>query len=177
MSGYLFFDRLILSIVTVFCFLEGTHFLDEVNDRPWETNLSNKMIYLIASLFIVLGFFTGTYLSAVVSWKLFPLVITGTVFPPLYGLEFFNELFHNLYFFSITWGGLPYLGGYLVQEPKLGLVSLMISFAVSINSGIIYILYQNTKKTETKTLAWRVLKLQILFWNIWVISLLLNEII
>ena len=44
-----------------------------------------------------------------------------------YNFELFNGLFHNNFWFAVSWGGLPLLAGFVIQTNSISVLSLISS--------------------------------------------------
>lgn len=155
--------RLTLSLIAVFCALQGTHFLDEVKGHPWNTQISDRKLYTIASLFLTLAATIGLYLSITVSFLLLPFILVIIFFPIAYSLELWQEKFHTPFWYAISGGFLLSLGSSLLQDQALSLPALLMAIAIGIHGYFLLLLYQGTKSEATREISWTMLKGNVFF--------------
>jgi hypothetical protein len=91
----------------------GAHALDELNGRPLETLISERMLAALAVASI--GAAAAMGLVAVYAWTLWllPFVAFGTFIVVAYNLELFGGRFHSDLWFAIAWGAFPVLTAYV----------------------------------------------------------------
>jgi hypothetical protein len=158
MAPKLSLSRLTLSLIAVFCGLQGAHFLDEVKGRPWNTHISNRKLYTIAFTFLSVGAAIGIYLSVTVSLLLTPFVLSLIFFPIAYSLELWQEKFHNPFWYGISGGFLVSLGSSLLQDQTLTAPAALMAVAIGVHGKYLLLLYQGTKSDTTRELSWTMLK-------------------
>ena len=172
MASELHIDRLILALIAVFCGLQGSHFLDELKGHPWNTKISNQMLYTIGFLCISIGAAIGIYLSLTVSLLLIPFIAAIIFFPIAYSLELWQEKFHNPFWFGISGGFLVCYGSYFLQDPTISAHALLMSVAVGIQAKYLLILYEGTKSDPTRDISWNSLKGIVFVWIFLALALL-----
>jgi len=91
----------------------GAHALDELNGRPLETLISERMLAALAVASI--GAAAAMGLVAAYAWTLWllPFVAFGTFIVVAYNLELFGGRFHSDLWFAIAWGAFPVLTAYV----------------------------------------------------------------
>lgn len=167
--------NLILTLVTVESFLQASHMFDEALDRPWGTEFPEEFLLGTGSLFLALGSVSGVYLAIEVDLWLIAFLALGGFFSLAYSLELLGGAFHNPLSFGASWGSLVFLSSFYVQSPGLPLYALLLAVAIGMNGAAIVVLYEATKSEETRGLAWRVLKMQVVFWNLAALSMVIRE--
>ncbi len=175
MSGTLYLDRLAISMLAVFCALQGSHFLDEIKGHHWGTRLSTKRLLLTGFTLLSIGVVMGIYLALTVNAALFLFMLPLVFFPVAYNLELWNAKFHNPLWFGVSWGALVYLGSFFLQSAYITAFSVLMAMAIGVQSASILVLYENTKKKETRVLSWRVLKGTVILWNLIALAMLLEK--
>jgi hypothetical protein len=165
LAQHIYVDRLLLAAIGVFFAHQGSHFLDETRGRHWGTKIPDRLLYAFSLVFLTVGAVVGVYLALTVSLLLAAFIIPMVFFPIAYSLELWNDRFHGPVWFGVSCA-LVCLGSFFLQTLTISLFSLFMSIAVGIQGTYIIILYEATKKTETRALAWNTLKGIILLWNL-----------
>ena len=167
-------DRLILASIGVFFAHQGSHYLDEIKGRHWNTKIPNRILYILSSLFLVIAATVGVYLSFTVSFLLSIFIIPLLFFPVSYSLELWNERFHRPLGFGVSCA-LVCLGSFFLQTLAISLFSLFMAIAIGIQGTYIIILYEATKEDQTSALAWNALKGIVLMWSFVALSMLVAK--
>lgn len=171
LAQHIYVDRLILAAIGVFFAHQGSHFLDETRGRHWNTKIPDRLLYALSLVFLIAGAVIGAYLSLTVSLLLVAFIIPMIFFPVSYSLELWNDRFHGPIWFGVSCA-LVCMGSFFLQTLTISLFSVFMSIAVGIQGTYIIILYEATKRTETRELAWNTLKGIVLLWNLIALSLL-----
>jgi hypothetical protein len=112
--------RLLAALAAFFLALGiGAHALDELNGRPLNTRISDRMLIALAAASI--GAAVGIGIAAALAWTLWllPFVAVGGFLVVAYNLEVFGGFFHTDLWFGLAWGAFPLLTGYFVVAEKL----------------------------------------------------------
>jgi hypothetical protein len=112
--------RLLAALVAFFLALGiGAHALDELNGRPLNTRISDRMLIALAAASI--GAAVAIGVAAALAWTLWllPFVAVGGFLVVAYNLEVFGGFFHTDLWFGLAWGAFPLLTGYFVVAEKL----------------------------------------------------------
>jgi 4-hydroxybenzoate polyprenyltransferase len=113
-------DRLLLALAAFFLAMGiGAHALDELKGRPLQTRIPAPVLWGLAAGSIAAAVGIGLFASAVYTAWLLPLVAFGGFVVVAYNLELFGGLFHDALWFSLSWGALPVLAGYLVTAERI----------------------------------------------------------
>jgi hypothetical protein len=113
-------DRLLLALAAFFLAMGvGAHALDELEGRPLQTRIPDRVLRGLAAVSIAGAVAIGIVASAVYTAWLLPLVAFGGFIVVAYNLELFGGRFHDAFWFSVSWGALPVLAGYLVTAERL----------------------------------------------------------
>jgi hypothetical protein len=107
----------------------AAHALDELNDRPLRTGLSDRALIALAAVSLLGALAIGVAGAIVVSPLLVPLVVLGGLFLPAYNLEWIGGRVHGDVWFAIGWGGFPAFTGYFVEALKIDLPCVLIALA------------------------------------------------
>jgi hypothetical protein len=112
--------RLLAALAAFFLALGiGAHALDELNGRPLNTRISDRMLIALAAASIGAAIAIGV--AAALAWTLWllPFVAVGGFLVVAYNLEVFGGFFHTDLWFGLAWGAFPLLTGYFVVAEKL----------------------------------------------------------
>jgi hypothetical protein len=113
-------DRLLLAIAAFFLAMGiGAHALDELKGRPLQTRIPERVLWVLAGVSIAAAVAIGIFASVVYTAWLLPLVAFGGFIVVAYNLELFGGRFHNAAWFSVSWGALPLVAGYLVTAERV----------------------------------------------------------
>ncbi len=91
----------------------GAHALDELNGRPLQTAIPDRVLIALAGISI--GAATAIGVAAAVAWTLvlLPFVAFGAFVVVAYSLELFGGRFHSDAWFALAWGSFPVLTAYV----------------------------------------------------------------
>lgn len=112
----------------------AAHALDELNDRPLRTGLSDRALIALAAVSLLGALAIGVAGAIVVSAWLIPLIVLGGLFLPAYNLEWIGGRLHGDVWFAIGWGGFPAFTGYFVEALKIDLPGVLIALACTVLS-------------------------------------------
>ncbi|MFI4990721.1 MAG: hypothetical protein ACHQHO_07385 [Solirubrobacterales bacterium] len=112
----------------------AAHALDELNDRPLRTGLSDGALIALAVASLLGALAIGVAGAIVVSAWLIPLVVLGGLFLPAYNLEWIGGRLHGDVWFAIGWGGFPAFTGYFVEALKIDFPGVLIALACTVLS-------------------------------------------
>lgn len=171
MAQTIYLDRLILALIGVFLAHQGSHYLDEVKGHHWNTRIKNRTLYCLSFMFLITAGSIGVYLSFTVSFLLAAFIIPMVFFPISYSLELWNDQFHRPLWFGVSCA-LVCIGSFFLQALTLSLFSGFMSIAVGIQGMYIIILYEATKNSATRLLAWNTLKGIVVLWNFIALAML-----
>ena len=174
MAQNIHFDRLIMASIGVFLAHQGSHYLDEIKGHHWNTKIPNRTLYALSLLFLIVGALIGVYLSFTISYLLSIFIMPLLFFPISYSLELWNDKFHAPLWFGISCA-LVCIGSFFLQTLTITLFSIFMSVAIGIQGTYIIILYEATKNSKTRVLAWNALKGIILLWNFIALSMIIAK--
>ena len=103
----------------------GAHALDELNGRPLQTSIPDRVLVAIAAVSI--GAAAAIGIVAAFAWTpwLLPFVAFGTFIVVAYNLELFGGRFHSDAWFVLAWGAFPVLTAYVGAAETLRPVALL----------------------------------------------------
>jgi len=105
----------------------AAHALDELNDRPLGTSLSDRTLICLAAVSLLGSLAIGVAGVLTVSVWLAPFVLAGALFLPAYNLELIGGRLHSDFWFALGWGAFPALTGYFINAEKIALPGLLIA--------------------------------------------------
>ncbi len=130
LAEMVYWDRVLaISIIYFLALGVGAHALDAIGSKrkPWGDILGFRLLIVLASLSIVVAYAIGIYYIVLYVPLLSIIAILEGFFLLAYNLEWFKGLFHNNISFSISWGALPLIAGYVMQTNNISLHTLLIS--------------------------------------------------
>lgn len=139
LADVIYWNR-VLAIAIIYFFALGisAHIADNLgskNIKPWGNYFSKSHLKIIMITSILLAYSIGIYYIITSAFLLIIIAIFEGFFLYAYNYELFNGMFHNSFWFAISWGALPLLGGYIIQTNSISLPPLLLSslpFVVSI---------------------------------------------
>jgi hypothetical protein len=105
----------------------AAHALDELHDRPLQTDLSDGLLRAVAAMSLLGALAIGIGGVVSVTPWLAPLVLIGGLFVPAYNLELLGGRLHSDLWFALGWGAFPAFTGYFVNAQKVALPGLLMA--------------------------------------------------
>lgn len=134
------FFRLFWTVVAYFLGLGiGAHSLDQLSNMGsrYVRNWSDKELLVLASFSLCGAIAIGGYFAVNVDPLLWLFIGTETFFAIAYPCtRLFRGFFHNNLWFCISWGALPYLTSYYLQNKAVTPNALVMSVALSLTAMI-----------------------------------------
>jgi hypothetical protein len=125
-------DRLVVGVVAFALALGvGAHALDELNGRPLQTSIPDRVLAALA--IVSIGAACAIGVVGAIAWGLWLLVLVavGAFLVVAYNLELAGGRFHGDLWFGLAWGGFPVLAGYAVVAGEIGIAAVVAAaFAV-----------------------------------------------
>ena len=104
----------------------SAHSLDAMSpNKPWGEFLTRSQLLALAVGGLVPALAVGLYLSIAFAPILIPLGLAELFFLLAYNLELFSGMFHTDFWFSVSWGYLPLLVGFVVQTGSVTVPALI----------------------------------------------------
>ncbi len=130
-----YWDRVVAMAVIYFLGLGiAAHALDAIGanggTKPWGTHFSQKALWILALVAIVIAYGIGGYYIVTVVPGLCVIALLEGFFLFAYNLEWFHGRFHTNGWFAFSWGVLPVWAGYVMQTNRLSLPALFFSGAM-----------------------------------------------
>jgi hypothetical protein len=135
-STSVLWDR-VLAIFLIYFLSVGfsAHAADNLGSRkakPWSDYFTKRTLIVMTITGVSLAYVIGIYYMIKYVPLLWPIAIAEGFFLFAYNFELFNGLFHNNLWFAISWGCLPVLAGYVMQNNSISEFSIMISLIAGI---------------------------------------------
>ncbi len=135
LADTVYWDRVLaLSVIYFLALGIGAHALDAIGSKrkPWGDILGYRLLLVSASLSIAVAYLIGIYYIVTYVPLLAVIAILEGFFLLAYNLEWFKGLFHNNISFSLSWGSLPLLAGYIMQSNSISFLALLTSLVTAL---------------------------------------------
>jgi hypothetical protein len=106
------------------------------NIKPWGRYFSNRQLWLLIILSLVMAYSIGIYYMIFYVPLLWIVSILEGFFVFAYNLELFHGYFHNDFWFAVSWGVIPLLAGFIMQTNSIGVMPLSISIVTGLVSYV-----------------------------------------
>jgi hypothetical protein len=138
MADTIHWDR-VAAIVLIYFFALGigAHALDALGStgvKPWGTVFSPNLLWGLALSSILIAYAIGLYYIVQSTPLLSLIAVAEGFFLFAYNLEWFKGTFHTDAWFSVSWGTLPVLAGYVIQTNRVSLAVLVVAIAMGLFS-------------------------------------------
>ncbi|MHB8482696.1 MAG: hypothetical protein ACYDBV_08195 [Nitrospiria bacterium] len=138
LSPQIYWDRVLALLVIYFLALGiGAHALDAVGSqevKPWGEAFNDRTLWIIATLSVIAAYAIAIYYMVNFSPLLWTIALPEGFFLLAYNLEWFNGKFHTDLWFSLSWGMLPTLAGYILQTNSISFPIALLSFSMGLLS-------------------------------------------
>jgi hypothetical protein len=102
----------------------AAHALDELNGRPLQTHIADRMLVALAVVSLALAAGIGIGVAVHTSLWLLAFVAGGAFIAVAYNLELFGGRLHGDPWFSLAWGSFPLLTGYFAAAETIRVEAL-----------------------------------------------------
>ena len=131
LSESISWDR-VLSIFIIYFLALGVsaHAADNLGSKkikPWGNFFSTFELRLMVIVGLSVSYILGIYYIITFVPLLLIIAIIEGFFLFAYNFELFNGLFHNNFWFAVSWGSLPLLAGFVIQTNSISVLSLISS--------------------------------------------------
>ena len=138
LAEHVHWDRLI-SIVGIYFLGLGisAHAADALGSRrvkPWGTHFTKQQLTLLTVVPLVFAYAIGLYYIIFYTPALGIIAAVEGFFLLAYNLEWFSGIFHNDFWFSIAWGALALLAGYVIQTGTISLIAILAAAPAAVAS-------------------------------------------
>ena len=167
LSASIAWDR-VLSIFIIYFLALGVsaHAADNLGSKkikPWGNFFSTSELRLMVIGGLSVSYILGIYYIITFAPLLLIIAIIEGFFLFAYNFELFNGLFHNNFWFAVSWGGLPLLAGFVIQTNSisvLSLISSIMAFLVAYTEIRISRKYKELKRKPQDVVDYKVKKLE-----------------
>ena len=167
LSESIAWDR-VLSIFIIYFLALGVsaHAADNLGSKkikPWGNYFSTFELRLMVIGGLSVSYILGIYYIITVAPLLLIIAIIEGFFLFAYNFELFNGLFHNNFWFAVSWGALPLLAGFVIQTNSisvLSLISSIMAFLVAYTEIRISRKYKELKRKPQDVVDYKVEKLE-----------------
>ena len=123
-------DRLAASLGAFFLAVGvSAHALDELHGRPLRTQVTDRVLVVVAAAALLGAVAIGVAGAIVVSPTVVPLVAAGGFLVIAYNLELFGGRFHSDLWFAVAWGAFPALTGYWINALAMHVQGVLVAGA------------------------------------------------
>jgi hypothetical protein len=108
----------------------AAHIADNIGSKkikPWGDVLSKKQSWIILISSLSVSYILGFYYIIFYTPLLLIIAILEGFFLFAYNFEIIKGFFHNDFWFSISWGLLPFMAGFIIQTNSITISSLLLS--------------------------------------------------
>jgi hypothetical protein len=131
-----------LSSICIIYFMSlgiAAHVADNIGSKkikPWGDVISKNQSWILIVSSLSLSYLLGFYYIVYFTPLLLIISILEIFFLFAYNFELFGGFFHNDFWFSFSWGMLPFFAGFIIQTNSITLCSILISIVPFILSYI-----------------------------------------
>ena len=151
----IFWDRVLAIFLIYFSALGiSAHAADSIGSRkikPWGNYFTKLELKIMIIGGLSIAYAIGIYYIVSEVPLLLSIAILEGFFLFAYNYELFNGFFHNNFWFSISWGFLPSLAGYIMQTNTISILLLIVSVFSFLLSYIEIKLSRQYKELKRKT--------------------------
>ena len=167
LSESIAWDR-VLSIFIIYFLALGVsaHAADNLGSKkikPWGNFFSTFELRLMVIGGLSVSYILGIYYIITFAPLLLIIAIIEGFFLFAYNFELFNGLFHNNFWFAVSWGCLPLLAGFVIQTNSisvLSLISSIMAFLVAYTEIRISRKYKELKRKPQDVVDFNIEKLE-----------------
>jgi hypothetical protein len=124
-------ERLFVICIIYFMSLGiAAHIADNIGSKkikPWAEVLSKKQSWIILISSLSVSYILGFYYIIFYTPLLLIIAILEGFFLFAYNFEMIEGFFHNDFWFSVSWGLLPFMAGFIIQTNSITISSLLLS--------------------------------------------------
>jgi hypothetical protein len=129
LAGEIAWDR-VGSIVLIYTFALGisAHVADSLGSKkikPWGNYFTKVQLLTVMIATLTAAYAIGLYYIAFFVPLLAVIALLEGFFLFTYNYELWGGLFHNDFWFAVSWGSLPLLAGYIIQTNSVSILALL----------------------------------------------------
>jgi len=110
----------------------SAHIADSIGSKkakPWGSYFTKSQLLVLMAATLAAAYAIGIYYIISAVPLLAVIAVLEGFFLFAYNFEAFGGLFHNNFWFAISWGSLPALAGYIMQTDSVSAIALGVSAA------------------------------------------------
>jgi hypothetical protein len=125
--------------------------------KPWGNYFSRRQLWFIVLTSLSCAYSIGIYYMIFFTPMLWTIAILEGFFVFAYNFEFFGGFFHTNFWFSLSWGSLPVIAGFIIQTNHIEVLPIILSAVTGLLSYIhirvsrIYKQYKREGRTDADT--------------------------
>lgn len=104
--------------------------------KPWGNYFSNKQLWYMILLGLIPAYTIGAYYIIFFVPLLLVIAVLEGFFLFAYNFEVFGGFFHNNFWFSLSWGALPLIAGFIIQTNHIEALPLVFSVITGLVSYV-----------------------------------------
>ncbi len=119
--------------------LTAAHAADSLGSRnvkPWGSYFSRNQLLLIVVVSLSSAYSLGIYYIIFFTPMLWVIAVLEGFFVFAYNFEMFRGYFHTDVWFSVSWGALPLVAGFIIQTNQVEILPLVLSVTTALVSYI-----------------------------------------
>ncbi|HJU35073.1 MAG TPA: hypothetical protein VJ695_08120 [Nitrososphaera sp.] len=93
--------------------------------KPWGSYFSKMQLVAIMAASLIAAYTIGLYYIVFFAPLLAIIAILEGFFLFTYNYEMWGGIFHNDFWFAVSWGSLPVLAGYVIQSNSISILAVM----------------------------------------------------
>ena len=113
----------------------GAHAADNIGSKrakPWGEYFTKGQMLILISSSLIMAYAIGIYYIILYVPLLAAVAILEGFFLFAYNFEIWGGRFHNDFWFTISWGALPVMAGYLIQTDNISILPFAVAGAAAI---------------------------------------------
>lgn len=130
-SEVIWWDRLgAIALIYILALGISAHVADSLGSKktkPWGSYFSRTQLLIIMGASLTAAYAIGVYYIALFVPLLAIIAVLEGFFLFTYNYEIWGGIFHNDFWFAVSWGSLPVLAGYIMQTNSISILALAVA--------------------------------------------------
>lgn len=130
-SEVIWWDRLgAIALIYILALGISAHIADSLGskkNKPWGSYFSKTQLLIIMGASLTAAYAIGVYYIALFVPLLAIIAVLEGFFLFTYNYEIWGGIFHNDFWFAVSWGSLPVLAGYIMQTNSISILALAVA--------------------------------------------------
>ena len=131
-------DRLgAIALIYILALGISAHIADSLGSKrtkPWGSYFSKTQLLIIMGASLTAAYAIGIYYIAFFVPLLAIIAVLEGFFLFTYNYETWGGIFHNDFWFAVSWGSLPLLAGYIIQTNSISILALSVAGLTGLTS-------------------------------------------